>query len=145
MAGIPFTAIYPDGPGTAAATGEAGTAFDAGGNPDYPGMPAGASPIHRDYAASGAGTYAVWTPGAGRRFVLASAFISTDTANRVALVDGTDAAGSRIVDAYFAANGGASPNLVPVPYPSAVAGQSLALVVAGGNVRVRVSGWEVPA
>lgn len=145
MGSIAFSAIYPDGPATAAATGEAGV-FDAGGNADYPGMPAGSSPVHRDFAAAAAGTFNVWTPGAGRRFVLASAFISTDTAGRVALVDGTDASGSRIVDAYFAANGGASPNLVPVPYPSAVAGQSLALVVAAaGNTRVRVSGWEVPA
>ena len=72
--------------------------------------------------------------------------ISTDTAMRVALVEETDSAGAEVVDGYFAANGGASSNLVPVPYPAKVLGAVLRVVTAGaGNVRVRVGGWEEPA
>jgi hypothetical protein len=94
--------------------------------------------------AAAAGTVTVWDPGAGSRFVLASAFVSTDTAMRVALVDENDVQHSRPVDGSFGANGGASPNLVPVPYQSKTAGNRLRLVTsAAGNVRVRVSGWTV--
>ncbi len=142
--GMAWTAIYPDGP-PGSASAEAG-AIGAGGNPLYPGMPEGASPVHRDLAVAAAGTYTVWTPSPGTRAVVASAFVSTDTAMRVALCDGSDGAGRRIVDGYFAASGGAAANLVPVPYPADLAGTPIVLVTAGaGNVRVRVSGWEETA
>lgn len=145
MGSVPFSAIYPDGPGTAAALGvEGGAAGEA--NPAYPGMPAGATPIHRDKVITTATTTTIWTPGAGRKFVLASAFVSTDTAMRVALVDDTDTEGQRPVDGSFATSGGASPNLVPVPYVSRNAGNPLRVVTgAVGRVSVRVSGWEVDA
>lgn len=140
--GIPFTAIYPDGPVGSAAGGASGGG-DVG-NPLFPGMPAGATPIHRDVTITAAGTTDLWVPQAGNRFILASAFISTDTAMRVALVDSLDTVNQRPVDGYFGANGGAAPNLIPVPYPSKAAGNVLRVVTAqNGNVKVRVSGWEV--
>lgn len=142
MATVPFTAIYPDGPASAAQGGV--SAADAVGNPNYPGMPVGATPVERDVVITAAGTNAVWTPGAGRRFVLASAFLSSDTAMRVAIVDDTDTQGNRPIDQYVAANSGSSPNLVPVPYVSKAPGNSVRVVTSAlGNVRVRVSGWEV--
>jgi hypothetical protein len=141
--GIPFTNIYPDGPATGGGTSVA--AGDAQLNAQYPGMPAGASPIHKDVTIAAAATTALWTPSAGMKFILTGAFVSTDTAMRIALVDDSDIPGSRPVDGFFAANGGASPNLVPVPYPSKNAGNVLRVVTgAAGNVKVRVSGWEVP-
>jgi hypothetical protein len=142
MAVVQWTAIYPDGPATEAAAGGGGGAADSG-NPDYPGMPVGATPLERDVTITTATTTDLWTPGVGRTFVLASAFISTDTAMRIAIVDEADIQGQRPVDGYFAANGGASPNLVPVPYVSKNSGNRLRVVTAGaGNVKVRVSGWE---
>lgn len=141
MSNVEFTSIYPDKTGS---DGAGGGAAAAAGNPLYPGMPEGTSPIHRDKLIAAAATTAIWTPGAGRSFVLASAFVSSDTAMRVALVDDADLEGQRLVDQYVGANGGSSPNLVPVPYKSKNAGNALRVVTAAaGNVRVRVSGWEV--
>lgn len=141
---IPFTDIYPDGPAAAAAAG--GVALGPDVNRDYPGIPAGAVPIHRDFVASAAGTYDLWAPGAGARFVLVAATINVDAAGRVALVDDQDIVGRRIVDVELAANGGATPNMVPVPYPSVLAGNTLRLVTtAVGDTRVHVSGWLQPA
>lgn len=147
MPAVQWTSIYPDGAGSAAAGSEwgAGGGGADAGNPLYPGMPVGATPVHKDIVIAAAGANAIWTPLAGNRFILASAFISTDAAMRVALVDDLDIQGQRPVDGYFGANGGASPNLVPVPYPAKAVGNSLKVVTsAAGNVRVRVSGWEVP-
>lgn len=144
MSGIPFTNIYPTGPGVDPVTGEV-SAGGAVGNELYPGMPVGASPIHKDVTIAAAGTVTLWDPGPGLQIVLASAFISTDTAMRVAIVDESDVQGQRPVDGYFGANGGASPNLVPVPYVSKLAGNRLRVVTgAAGNVKVRVSGWTQP-
>lgn len=140
----PFTSIYPDGPvgSPAAGGGDGGSA----GNPLYPGMPAGAIPVERDITIAAASTIAIWSPAPSRRFVLASAFLSTDTAMRIAIVDDLDIQGQRPVDGYFAASGGASPNLVPVPYVAKTAGAPLRVVTAAnGNVKVRVSGWEQDA
>lgn len=140
--GIPFTDIYPDGP--VGSSGAGGAGGIGGGNAQYPGMPAGATPVHRDVTISTAGTTDVWAPQPGNRFILASAFVSTDTAMRVALIDSLDTVNQRPVDGYFGANGGAAPNLVPVPYPSRAAGNVLRVVTGAiGNVKVRVSGWEV--
>jgi hypothetical protein len=145
MGGIQFTAIYPDGPGSAAAGGEGGPA-GSDVNPLYPGMPVGATPVHKDNVYTAAGTYPLWAPSSGMRFVLTSAFLVVSAAGRVALVDDLDIPGSRPVDGDFGANGGATPNLVPVPYPSKTAGNPLRVVTTvAGNTRVRVSGWEVPA
>lgn len=147
MTGVPFNAIYPDGPGSAAQGGLA--VGDAGaGNPQYPGMPQGATPVYKDATYLAAGTFTLWQPSAGMRFVLSSALISTDTAMRVGLVDGADVPGSRPVDGAFAANGGVSTNQVPVPYPSKTVGNPLLAVVGALpgaiGVKIRVSGWEVP-
>lgn len=145
MANVPWTGIYPDGPNSAGAGGGDAGAFSSG-NPLYPGMPEGATPIHRDKVITTATTTTLWTPGTGRRFVLASAFISSDTAMRVAVVDDADLENQRPVDQYVGANGGSSPNLVPVPYVSKNAGNALKVVTSAvGNVRIRVSGWEVDA
>jgi hypothetical protein len=142
MTTVQWTAIYPDGPGSPYAAG--GASGGAAENPDYPGLPAGTSPVHRDVTISAAGTTNLWVPSPGKRFVLLSAFVSTDTAMRVALVDDIDAQGRRPVDGYFGANGGASPNLIPAPYVSVAPGNVLRVVTgAAGNVKVRVSGYEV--
>lgn len=145
MGSVPFTAIYPDGPGSEAAGGAA--AGDAG-NPQYPGMPAGAQPVNKDATYLAAGTFVLWQPAPGTKFVLTSALVSTDTAMRVALCDGADVPGSRPVDGAFAANGGVATNQVPVPYPSKTAGAPLLAVVALApgaiGVKIHVSGWEVP-
>lgn len=142
MSGIEFSSIYPMSAAAAAAAGDAGALAAAQSNDLYPGMPVGASPVHKDITVAAAGTYTLWDPGPGLVFVLVSAFVSTDTAMRVALVDEADIQGNRPVDGYFAANGGASPNLVPAPYPSKLAGNRLRLVTGGaGNVKARVSGW----
>jgi hypothetical protein len=78
--------------------------------------------------------------------VLASAFLSSDAAMRVAIVDDLDVQGQRPVDQLVAANGGSSPNLVPVPYAAKTPGSTFRVVSGGaGNVRVRVSGWEQDA
>lgn len=139
---VQWTGVYPDGPGTDAATGGAGSS-DGGGNPDYPGMPIGATPLERDVTIATATTTDLWTPGVGRKFILASVFLSTDTAMRIAVIDEQDIQGNRPVDGYFAANGGASPNMVPVPYVSKASGNRIRVVTgAVGNVKVRVSGWE---
>lgn len=145
MASTPWTAIYPDGPGTAAQGG--GPASADSGNPLYPGMPAGATPIHRDATYLAAGTYTLWAPSSGARFVCSSVMVSTDTAMRIAVVDGADLPGSRIVDGAFGANGGVSKNQVPTPYPSKSVGNPVQVVVgaAPGAIGVKVSadGWEV--
>jgi len=144
MTAVQWTSVYPDGPGSAAAGSDFGGAGGPGaGNPDYPGMPVGATPFERDLLIVAAGTQVIWDPGANARFVLASAFISTDTAMKVSLVDDVDVQGQRPVAGFFGANGGASPNLVPVPYPAKAIGNKLRVVTAGaGNVAVRVSGWQ---
>lgn len=143
MSGIPFTSIYPDGPTSAAAL-----AADAAGHPftndEYPGMPVGATPVHVDrrlvFAAAGAQD--LYAPPPDRKFVCASALAVTSAAVRVAIVDDIDADNRRFFDGDFAANGGASPNFVPVPRPASSAG-AMVRVVAGGaaTVSVRISGW----
>lgn len=142
MSGVEFSSIYPMSAAAAAATGDTAALAAAQGNDLYPGMPVGASPVHKDITVAAAGTYTVWDPGPGQVFVLTSAFVSTDTAMRVALVDESDIQNNRPVDGYFGANGGATPNLVPTPYPSKLAGNRLRVVAGAlGNVKVRVSGW----
>ena len=166
MSRTPWTAIYPDGPNSRAAAADAapgaapagnaaypgaapaGNAAYPGaapaGNAAYPGMPAGATPVHRTLRNNAAaGTFTIWAPPADRRFVVASAMISTDSAMRIALVESSDDPGNEIVDGNFAAFGGAAPNLVPVPIPAKVLGAPLLAVIPfAGDVRIRVSGWE---
>lgn len=144
MATIPFSAIYPEGPGTLAANG-GGAVADAG-NPEYPGMPAGATPVHKDATYTAAGTYTLWQPSAGFKFVCTAVVINTDTAMRVAAVDGADIPGSRVADGNWAANGGLSENGIPTPYVSKTVGAPLLVIVGGaGNVKVEVRGWEKAA
>lgn len=143
MPAVPFSAIYPDGPNTQAAGGPVPTGAGGADNPLFPGMPAGATPIDRDITIVAAGTYVLWQPAAGRKFVLTRAMVSTDTPMRIALIDQNDQQGARPVDGYFGANGGATPNLVPVPYVSQNAGNALQVVTSAlGNVKVAISGWE---
>jgi len=138
---IPFTAVYPDDPTAAPLEGAGPTATELG---PYPDLPVGAVPVDRDLTVAAASTTTLFDPGAGQRFYLVSAFLSTDTAMRVALVDETDVQNQRVVDGYFAANGGATPNLVPKWYESKLAGNRLMLVTGAlGNVKVRVSGFTL--
>jgi hypothetical protein len=94
---------------------------------------------HFDATIAGAGTTALWTPTAGKRFVISSFMLSTDTQNRVALVDGADTAGHRIAAPYLAAEGG----MVGGPYASQAINNILKVVtLAGGNVFASVDGYE---
>lgn len=94
---------------------------------------------HFDATVAGAATTTLWTPGTGRRFNLTDWSISTDVANRVALVDGADTAGHRIAAPYLAANGGQAGGA----YVSGAVGNLLKLVtLSGGNVFVSVNGYE---
>lgn len=156
MPSTQFVDIYPDaaipitgpaGPGlvgdlSSGLTGAMAAALANALNKDYPGLPPGATPDKRDITVTVAGTYDLWSPPADRRVVVTSAFLSTDTAGRIALVDETDVAGRRIAVHYAAANGGASPNLVPAPYELLSAGGRVRVVVAqNGNTFIRVSGY----
>ena len=144
MPAVPFSSIYPDGPNSQAAGGPLPAAGGAGdSNALWPGMPLGATPFSRDLAVLGPGTFVIWSPAPGRKFVLTNAILSADGASRVAIVDGNDQQGARPVDLFLGANGGATPNLTPVPYPSQNADNQLKLVVAAAvNVKVAVRGWE---
>jgi hypothetical protein len=94
---------------------------------------------HFDATIVGAGTTTIWTPTAGKRFVIGSFMLSTDAGGRVALVDNADTAGHRIAAPYLAAFGG----MVGGPYGSQAIGNALKVVtVAGGNVFVAVDGFE---
>lgn len=94
---------------------------------------------HFDATVSGAATTTIWTPGTGRRFIITGFSISSDVANRVALVDGSDAPGSRIAAPYLAANGGQSGGA----YKSQAPGNLLKLVtLGGGHVFLSVDGYE---
>jgi hypothetical protein len=141
---LQFTAIYPEGEATEAAGGP-GTEVPTV-NEEWPGLPPGAEPIHRDLTLAAATTGTViWQPGPNERAVVVSAFVSTDAAGRVAIVDDQDVQGKRIAVLRAAANGGASPNLVPAPYPTASPGTPVRVVsTVVGNVDVRVSGYTIP-
>jgi hypothetical protein len=142
---LPWTSIYPDGQGTVAGGGDGAAALAENPGP-FPDLPAGAIPFDRDLTIAAASTTTIFDPGVGQKFYLVSAFVSTDTAMRVAIVDETDVQNSRPVDGYFGANGGASPNLVPKWYDSKVAGNRLRVVTGAlGNVKVRVSGFTLTA
>jgi hypothetical protein len=142
---IPSTGPAPDGLAGDISTGltaAMAAALRSALNEDYPGLPPGATPEPHDITVTGPGTFDLWTPPADGRAVVTSAFISTDTAGRIALVDDTDTAGRRIAVHYAPANGGASPNLVPAPYELKAAGGRVRLVVAqAGNTFARVSGY----
>lgn len=138
---VPWTGVYPDDPATAAALQGYSEPIDQGPFPD---LPDGALPFDRDITITTATTTLLFDPGPGQRVYLVSAFVSTDTAMRVAIVDEADIVNQRPVDGYFAANGGASPNLVPKWYEAKLAGNRLRVVTAAaGNVKVRVSGFTL--
>jgi hypothetical protein len=96
--------------------------------------------LHFDATVNGAANTTIWTPTAGMRFVIDSLVMSTDTQNRVALIDGTsDVAGKRIAAPYLAANGG----MVYGPYASQAPDNPLVLVtLSGGLVFLAVDGRE---
>jgi hypothetical protein len=143
MGDLQFVDIYPDARVAPTGPGQSGGGADV--NTDYPGLPPGAVPEAYDKTITAAGTTALWTPPADRRFVVLSAQISTDTAMRVMLVDDVDNEGRRIAGGYFAANGGMSPNLVPAPHEAQTTGAPVRVVTAGaGNVFVVVRGYTKP-
>lgn len=145
MSNTPFTSIYPDDPNAIGLNGQpiGGPGVDT--NQDWPGLPPGAVPDSRDItlAAATLGT-AIWSPAADERLVIVSAYISSDAAGRVAIVEDQDVAGQRIAVQYVGANGGSAPNLVPAPY--ALSGPGVPVKVVStvvGNVFVRVSGYTI--
>lgn len=93
---------------------------------------------HFDATITSATTTTLWTPTAGKRFVINSFMMSTDTGGRVALVDGSDVAGKRIAAPYLAANGG----MVGGPYTSQALNNILKVVTPAGNTFVSVDGTE---
>lgn len=154
---IPWTAIYPDGPssgrdGTVQVSVPGGGPLGGGGvsvlvdlprNAAYPGLPEGVQPRHVDLSVNGAGTWTLWTPSSGRRIILTHVMISSDTAQRVAVVEDADVPGRRAVDGFVGASGGLAADLTPAPYVASP-GMPLRLVVGtGGNVSVQASGYEV--
>lgn len=144
MAGYQFVDIYPDA--AIAPTGPGSPGSAPATNEEYPGLPVGAVPDSFDVTVTTATTTAVWTPPADRRVVVESVFISTDVAGRIAVVDDQDIQGRRIAVLYAAANGGASPNLVPAPYEAQSMGTPIRVVTAAaGNIFVRVTGYTKPA
>lgn len=143
MPAVPWSAVYPNGAGSAAAGGA--PADVQATNPDYPGMPVGAQPIHRDLEVAAALTTLIWQPGPNRKAVVSECVISTDTGGRVAVVDGADVQGSRIATLRAGANGGAAPNMIPTPYVSKAAGNGIYLVSPVGNTAVSIRGWETDA
>ena len=141
--GLPFTTIYPDDPNAPAGAGGVGGGSDI--NVDWPGLPPGATPESRDLtlAAATLGTV-IWQPAADERLVIVSAYISSDAAGRVAIVEDADLQGQRIAAQYVGANGGSSPNLVPAPWPTSGPGVPIRVVsTVVGNVFVRVSGYRI--
>jgi hypothetical protein len=140
---VQFTSLYPDQAGGVDAQGNPVNAPEI--NVDWPGLPPGAVPDSRDItltAATGAGGTVLWAPAADERLVIVSAYISSDTAGRVAVVEDQDVQGNRIAVQYVGANGGSSPNLVPAPWPFGTPGTPVRVVSnIAGNVYVRVSGY----
>jgi hypothetical protein len=159
MPATQFVDIYPDSQTPITGPAAPGLAGDISGgiagavanalqgalNEDYPGLPPGATPEKHDITVTIAGTYDLWIPPADRKAVITSAFLSTDTAGRIAIVDDTDSAGRRIAVHYAGVNGGASPNLVPAPAELNSPGGHVRVVVAqNGNTFIRVSGYLKP-
>lgn len=144
--GLPFTSLYPEDPNAPGGAGGAGGGA-ADVNRDWPGLPPGASPDMRDLTltvATGAAGTVIWQPAADERVVIVSAFISSDAAGRVAIVEDQDVQGQRIAVQFVGANGGSAPNLVPAPWPTAVPGAPIRVVsTVVGNLFVRVSGYIV--
>ena len=66
----------------------------------------GAAHFDLTVVAGGSGTSNIWAPAAGTRFVVASLFVSSDTGTRVAVVDGSDVAGARLLVAPAIPAGG---------------------------------------
>lgn len=102
--------------------------------------PPGAVTFHADLLITTATTTTLYTPTAGKRFVLTSVIISTDGAQRVMVVDDADSAGQRLVGGYFAANGGIA---IPGEWSSGAVNR-VAKVVTGAiaNCFVSVEGYE---
>lgn len=93
---------------------------------------------HFDATATGVGTTTLWTPSPGKRFVISTFMLSTDTGGRVALCEGADTAGKRIAAPYLAADGG----MVGGPYGAQAINTPLILVSPAGNTFVAVDGYE---
>lgn len=95
-----------------------------------------------DFTAS-ATAQAVWTPAAGKKFVITDIIISTSAAGYLTLFDGTDNTTLRVAKFYLGANAGACKNYRK-PYVSATADNVLKYttgsVVAGS---ITVSGYEI--
>lgn len=141
---VQFTDIYPDGPAAAAAAGVSGDALGGPlGNADYPGLPPGAVPKHRDKLITTATTTDIWIPAAGRIFVVTRIFLTSDVAQVVTLYDQDNVEGQRLLRIPLTANGGTDPNGYPVSYESKLAGNTLrALNTVAGNLFIAVDGYE---
>lgn len=96
--------------------------------------------IHHDATIATATTTTLWTPAAGRRFIITHAEISCAGAGRVMLIDGTDVQGRRLLGGTFAAGGGIDTSAV---IPSGAVDRLLRIVTpGGGDTFVTVDGYE---
>jgi hypothetical protein len=107
--------------------------------------PDGAKPFHRDLqlVAAAAGVTDLVTPQASQRVLVASAVVSSTTAQRVAIVDGEDLDDRRVVDADLPVNGSLPVHLIPA-YHGKQPGVPLRVInAAAGTIRVQIRGWIV--
>lgn len=96
--------------------------------------------FHADLTVAGAGTATIRTPTTGKRMVVTSIEISTDTAQRIMVADGADTAGTRIRGGYFAIGGGLEAEIL---YTQAAIDTDIVLVTSqDGNTFVVVEGYE---
>jgi hypothetical protein len=68
--------------------------------------------------------------------------ISSDTAQRVAVVEDADLPGRRAVDGFVGAFGGLAADLTPAPYVAAPNAPLRLVVGLGGNVTATATGYE---
>ena len=106
----------------------------------------GNQPFHADItvAASGSGSSAITTPAVGYRYVITSVFASGDAAGRLAVVDGTDTAGQRVLVAPNNPAGGSVARFLGDPdgYVQTAEHQALVLVYgAAGNYFAAIDGY----
>jgi len=96
--------------------------------------------FHADLTVATAGTATIRTPTTGKRMVVTSVEISTDTAQRVMVADGADNPSSRIRGGYFGIGGGLEAEIL---YTQAAIDTDVVLVTSeAGNAFVVIEGYE---
>ena len=96
--------------------------------------------FHADLTVAAAGSVTIRTPSTGKRMVVTSVEISTDTAQRIMVADGADVAQSRIRGGYFGVGGGLEAEIL---YTQAAVDTPIILVTSeAGNAFVVIEGYE---